>query len=214
VLDVLLGQRACRRYAPDDVPEADVAAILEAATHAPSAENRQPWVFVVVRDPEVRRGLDDLTRAAWDAGGRSHAERTLASDPRLLADVDAFLRSGYGGAPVVVVAAGDGRDGTPRAVLASSVFPAVQSLLLASASLGYGSAMTTIAAHAAAELAAVVALPEGVVPFAVIPIGRPAAPLGPPRRRPVADVAHLDRYGTPFIPTAAGGPPPAPPPAG
>ncbi|HZM38531.1 MAG TPA: nitroreductase family protein [Acidimicrobiales bacterium] len=211
MIEHLLAQRACRAYTSDPVPDGDLAAILEAATHAPSAENRQPWVFVLVRDPAVRGAIAELSRRLWDAGGRAHAERSLA--PRFFAAVDEFMAGGYGGAPVLVVVAGDGRDGLPPAVLAASVFPAVQNLLLAAAALGYGSALTTLAAADPGALAAAVGLPDGVRPLAVVPLGRPATRLGPARRRPVAEVAHLDRYGSPFSVTA-GPPPPARPPAG
>jgi nitroreductase len=213
VLAHLLSQRACRDYTADPVPDDDVAAILRAATHAPSAENRQPWVFVVVRDAAVRAAVADVTRRLWDGGGRGHAERSLAAG--FFAGVDRFMTQGYGGAPVLVVVAGDGRDGLPPAVLAASVFPAVQSLLLAAGALGYGSALTTLAAYDPDGLAAAVGLPEGIRPLAVVPLGRPAARLGPPRRRPVAEVAHLDRYGTPFAPVTGpvGGPAAPPPPA-
>jgi nitroreductase len=210
VIEHLLGQRACRAYAADPVPDGDLATILRAATHAPSAENRQPWVFVVVRDAATRAAVDGVARRVWDAGGRRHAQDGLA--PHFFAAVDGFVAAGHGGAPVVVVVAGDGRDGLPPAVLASSVFPAVQNLLLAAGALGYGSAMTTLAVQDPGTLATAVGLPEKVRPLAVVPVGRPAAPLGPPRRRPLVEVAHLDRFGTPF--SVAGGPPrPARPPA-
>jgi len=114
---------------------------------------------------------------------------------------------------VLVVVAGDSRGGLPFPVLAASVFPAVQNLLLAAAALGYGSALTTLAAADPGALAAAVGLPDGVRPLAVVPLGRPATRLGPARRRPVAEVAHLDRYGSPFSGTA-GPPRPARPPAG
>ena len=90
--------------------------------------------------------------------------------PTFLANVDEFVRSGYGAAPVLVVVAGDGRNGMTTAVLASSVLPAVQNLLLAAGALGYGSAMTTLAAQVPDALATIVGLPDGVRPFAVVPI--------------------------------------------
>lgn len=196
IIEHLVHQRACRSFTDEPVSDEDLATMLRAATHAPSSENSQPWVFVVVRDPGARAAIVDLTRQIWEGGALRHAESHLPSS--LLANVDAFVREGYGGAPVLVVVAGDGRDGTRAAVLASSVFPAVQNLLLAAGALGYGSAMTTLAPHQPEALAAIVGLPDGVRPFAVVPIGRPATPLGPPRRRPVAEVAHLDAFGTPF----------------
>lgn len=196
MLSVMCTQRACRSYTDEPVPDADLATIIEAATHAPSAENRQPWVFVVVDQPPVRAAIDDLGRDIWGTGGRDYAEATLP--PSFFAGVDRFFTTGHGGAPRLVVIAGDGRDGSKPSLLASSIFPAVQNLLLAASALGYGSTMTTLAAQAPAELAEILGLPAQVLPLAAIPIGRPARALGPPRRRPVREIAHRNRFGTEF----------------
>ena len=80
----------------------------------------------------------------------------------------------------------------------SSIFPALQNLLLAAGAVGLGSALTTIATAFADELRAVVNLPESVVPVAVVPLGVPATPLGPSKRDPFAEHTHRDTYGTPW----------------
>ncbi len=79
--------------------------------------------------------------------------------------------------------------------MASSIFPAVQNLLLAATALGLGSALTTITTGYRAELQRLLDLPEHVRPVAVIPLGHPARPLGPPRREPFDAHTHRDRYG-------------------
>ncbi len=188
---VVRSQRACRSFAADPVPDANLAAILDAAVHAPSAENRQPWVFLVVRDASVRAAIDDLHRRLWETA-RTQAAGRLES--RLFADVERSAESGFGGAPVLVVVAGDTRSGASRRGLGSSIFPAVQNLLLAATALGYGSALTTLTAVAADELRSVLELPDGVEPMAVVPLGRPAHPLGPPSREPAAEKTHTDRF--------------------
>lgn len=194
--ELALGQRACRDFSDDPVPDTDIERILEAATHAPSAENAQPWLFVVVRDDQTRDALAELTRRIWAAGARDSAMTRL--DAKLAADVDGGVERGLGGAPVLVVVAADMTSGVhPRAV-ASSIFPAVQNLLLAAGALGYGSALTTLTAAASDELRAIVDLPDHVTPMAVIPLGRPARPLGRPRRRPMAASTHRDRFGRPW----------------
>lgn len=58
--------------------------------------------------------------------------------------------------------------------------------------------MTTLAAQAPDELVALLDLPTGVHPLAAIPIGRPARPAGPPRQRPVEEIAHRNRFGAAF----------------
>ncbi len=196
--EVVGAQRACRRFADVPVADADIVRMLEAAVHAPSAENAQPWVFIVVREGTQRQAIVALTQRLWTGGARQHSQPRLGTG--LFDEVDEATRSGFGGAPVLVVVAGDGRDGTTRRALASSVFPAVQNLLLAANALGYGSSLTTLTTVAADELQAIVELPDGVQPVAVVPIGRPARPLGPPRREAAATKTHLDRYGTPFPP--------------
>lgn len=195
VLDAIFAQRACRWFTEAPVPNDDIERILQAAVHAPSAGNTQPWVFVVVRDADQRRHIAELARRVWHTGAREQARPRL--DHRLFVDVDGSVEAGFGGAPVLIVVGGDTSRVHPR-VLAASVFPAVQNLLLAAGATGYGSALTTLAAVVADELRAVLGLPSRIEPVAVIPLGRPARRLGAPRREPAFAKTHADRYGTPF----------------
>ena len=192
LFDVVRSQRAHRRFTDDPVPDAVIEQVLEAATFAPSAENRQPWVFVVVREPALRARIGDLVRRAWEGGARDHSTGRLPAG--MLADVDQGATGGLAGAPVIVVVGADTGDVHPRA-LEASVFPAVQNLLLAATALGLGSALMTLPLAFPAELAGMVGLPDHVRPVAVVPLGVPSRPLGPPRRRPVSEKAHRDRYG-------------------
>lgn len=193
---MVLSQRACRHFSAEDVPDAAIERILTAATHAPSAENTQPWVFVVVRDARTRAAIGELARSLWQAGARVHAQRQV--DQRMLDSLDSSIDDGFGRAPVLVVVAADHRSGVHPSAVAPSIFPAVQNLLLAAAALGYGSSLTTLATSkdAAHGLRSIVGLPEQIEPLAVVPIGRPAGPLGPPRRDPVETKTYRDRYGT------------------
>ena len=112
----------------------------------------------------------------------------------MLADVDRGATGGIAAAPVNIVVCADTHRGL-EATVASSIFPAVQNLLLAATALGLGSALTTITTGFRAELQQLLELPEHVWPVAVVPLGHPARPLGPPRREPFAEHTHRDRYG-------------------
>ena len=191
--EIVNGQRACREFADDPVDDQLVATVLEAATHAPSAENTQPWVFIVVRDAASRARIHDLTEEAWHGGGREFTEKRI--DPKLLAEVDrAIAGGGFRAAPVLVVVAADTSRCHP-ATVPSSTFPAVQNLLLAANAVGLGSALTTLTTARATELSELLELPDHVVAQAVVPLGHPARRLGKPRREPFADHTHRDRYG-------------------
>lgn len=191
--EVVLAQRACRQFDGRPVDDALVARCISAATHAPSAENLQPWVFVVVGDDAQRSAIGDLTRRLWREAGRPMSVGRLT--PQLLDDVDAGAETGVASAPVLVVVCGDSSV-AHRSTLASSIYPATQNLLLAANALGLGSAMTTLATIDEATLASILGTPDHIRPMAVIPLGWPARPLGPPRRRPLSEVAHRDRFGT------------------
>lgn len=193
--DVILRQRATRQFTEQPVPDELVGLCLRAATHAPSAENLQPWVFIVVRDAGLRAGIGDLTRRAWHQGGRQHSEGRLPAP--LLRDVDRGAEVGIGSAPVIVVVCGDAGIGL-EVTLPSSVYPATQNLLLSATALGLGSAMTTLATLFGDELRELLELPVSVRPMAVVPLGWPSRPPGAPRRLPLEARAHRDRYGDPW----------------
>lgn len=191
--DVAMSQRACRSFTDAPVADDVIERVLVAATHAPSAENVQPWAFVVVRDPELRARIGELTRRAWEGGGRTFSLDRLA--PAMLAEVDQGALGGVSAAPVLVVVCGDTSRCVPT-MLEASLWPAVQNLLLAAAASGLGSALTTLATGFGEELRQALALPTHVRAMAVVPLGQPAKKLGPPRRLPLSERAHRDRYGT------------------
>jgi nitroreductase len=192
--DVVARQRSCRSFADEPVDDELVARVLRAATMAPSAENRQPWVFVVVRDKPTRAEVGRLNRMAWEGGARVHSEGRLT--PHLLAEVERGAMGGIAAAPVLVVVGADTERCHPAAI-GASVFPAVQNLLLAATALGLGSALTTLATVLAHDLRRLLDLPGTVTPVAVVPLGWPATPLGPPRREQLAGKVHAERYGRP-----------------
>jgi nitroreductase len=195
--EVVRTQRAARSFLRDVVDDATVAQILTAATHAPSAENSQPFVFIVVRDAAVRAAIGALTARIWEGGAKALEEQRLS--PAFLRDVDQGATGGVARAPVLIVVCGDTRL-TYAAAMDASIFPAVQNLLLAAHALGLGSTLTTLPVLGGDELSTLLGLPTEVVPVAVVPLGYPPKPLGPPRRQPLPEKAHLDRYGTPFPP--------------
>jgi nitroreductase len=65
VFDAISGRRSVRSFRADAVSDDDVKRFLEAAHWAPSAGNVQPWEFVVVRKPEMKRALAE---AAYGQG--------------------------------------------------------------------------------------------------------------------------------------------------
>jgi nitroreductase len=68
----------------------------------------------------------------------------------------------------------------------------VQNILLACRALGLGTVITTNHIRCEDEVKALLGLPEDVSTWALMPIGK----FGPLTRRPLAEVAHADHWGT------------------
>jgi nitroreductase len=50
-------RRSVRDFAPDPIPDGLLEDVLRTANAAPSGANMQPWTFVVVRDPALKRAI-------------------------------------------------------------------------------------------------------------------------------------------------------------
>ena len=86
-------------------------------------------------------------------------------------------------------------DGTPTRTSGSSIYPAVQNMLLVARALGLGATLTTLYLQFEKEAEAALGLPPGVHSYALLPIGYPMGRFGPVRRVALADVVYEDRWG-------------------
>ena len=189
---VLRRQRAHRSFTDQPVDDTVITDLLELATRAPSAQNSQPWQFIVVKDPERRAAIWELGARLWEMGAKDVTSGEI--DEAMHADVGQAVTGGFAAAPVSIVVCAD-TERWDRNLMDSSIWPAVQNLMTAATAHGLGSALTTIATILADDLRAILRLPETVDPVAVIPVGYPAKALGSSRREPVEDHAHREEYG-------------------
>jgi len=63
LLDAMLSRRSIRRYEKKKMPEDILKRILEAGRQSPSADNRQPWHFIVLTDDGIR---EKLSHGRWN----------------------------------------------------------------------------------------------------------------------------------------------------
>ena len=56
-LERIVTRRTVRAYSPEPVPFELIENAIRCATSAPSGANQQPWRFVVVSDPEIKRQI-------------------------------------------------------------------------------------------------------------------------------------------------------------
>ncbi len=96
-------------------------------------------------------------------------------------------------APVWIVPCLQGE--TPTRTGGSSIYPAVQNMLLAARALGLGATLTTLYLNFEKEAEAALGLPADWHSYAILPIGYPMGRLGPVRRIALSDVVFEDRWG-------------------
>jgi nitroreductase len=77
---------------------------------------------------------------------------------------------------------------------ASSIYPAVQNLLLAARAHGLGATLTIWHLFREADVRRILGVPSEYGIYALIPLGYPRGRFGPVRRRPVEDVIHWNRW--------------------
>ena len=92
VLAQLQWRYATKKFDPAKKIAPDLWAQLEqAAVHAPSSYGLQPWKFVVVTDPEVRKRLHPVSYNQPQILDASHLVVFAAKNPPTPADVDAYV---------------------------------------------------------------------------------------------------------------------------
>jgi len=99
-------------------------------------------------------------------------------------------------APVWIVPCMGGGAGTRTS--GSSIYPAVQNMLLAARALGLGTTLTTLYLNFEKEVDAALGLPADVHSYALLPIGYPMGRFGPVRRIPLTEVVNGDQWGQPY----------------
>lgn len=202
LFEIIRTTRSMRRLKPDSVPDDLIRQVLEAGTCAPSGGNMQRWRFLVIRDAGVKQTVGALYKRAWD---EIVAPRYRAGEPAPGTGRERFLRMLTAAehlahhiheAPVWIVPCLQGE--TPTRTAGSSIYPAVQNMLLAARALGLGATLTTLYLNFEKEAETALGLPPEWHSYALIPIGYPLGRFGAVRRVALADVVYEDRWGQPY----------------
>jgi len=215
LFEAIYSAGSIRRLRPDPVPDDVISKVLDAAVRAPSGSNAQSWVFIVVKDAAKRKQMGAVYKQASEilmklyAGAQRPAHMDEKKYARFMQSVQ-HLFDHMGDAPVLLVpclksSMWSGNSNLPADIKArmaasariagSSIYPAVQNVILACRAFGLGTVLTTIHAFFEEEVRGILDLPPDVQTFALMPIGYPVGHHYPVKRRPISEVACLDSYG-------------------
>lgn len=172
VYRVIAERRDMRHFLPDPVDPALLARLLQAAHQAGSVGLMQPWRFIRITDPRLRHRIHALVEQERVATAEALAERR---DEFMRLKVEGILECGE----LLVVALPDqrerhifGRRTLPEMDLASAAC-AIQNLWLAARAEGLG--MGWVSLFDPAALAALLNMPAGAKPIAILCLGHVAA---------------------------------------
>ncbi len=110
VFDTIFKRRSTRKFTDQEIPDNLLHEILEAARWAPSGLNNQPWRFTILKNPEIKNKISELTRYS-----------AIVKDSSTCIAIFYHLPSGYNREKDIM-----------------SIGACIQNILLASASLGIG----------------------------------------------------------------------------
>lgn len=159
--EVIRNRRSIRKYQDKPVEEDKLQRILEAARLAPSAANRQPWRFVVIRTEKVKKEFEKAYNREW-----------------------------FWQAPLVICACGlkneAWRRSDGKSYLDVDVAIAMDHLILAATAEGLGTCW--IGAFNPSEVRRILNLSDDLEPIALTPLGYPAVSPQPTYRKSLEEI--------------------------
>ncbi|MCI4438269.1 nitroreductase family protein [archaeon] len=170
VIDVIKSRRSIRKYKKEDIPNEKILKILDAARHAPSASNIQPWEFIVVRDKATKEKLSKVNVYG-----------------KFIAD-----------APVAVVVIGDESRSPGHWVEDCSL--AVENMFLAAKALGIGGCWVAVFSldsrglEREKKIKEVLGIPEKYRVLCVVALGYPDEEPTPRNLRELNELIHYEKF--------------------
>ena len=187
IWEVMFTQRAIRYWVEEPVSRELIERVIEAASKAPSGSNHQPWMFVVAdRDP-VKTSLAEALRDYYEEGPLKtlveSSQKTEDSSQRLMMSGAENFFTNLRTAPAIIIPClyklSSPTSEMNTLIAGSSIYLAVQNMLLAARALGLGTLMTTSHSLIEEVIRDVCKIPDDAQPAALIPIGFPAVKFGP-----------------------------------
>jgi len=131
-------RRSVRDYKPNDVPDDIIRELIKVGTYAPSAGNKQPWRFVVIKNRERIARLSGRAKKLWldTVGEKSNPDVKMLANAMKMPEFNIFYN-----APVLILIFAAPGAFSPQddcAAAAENMMLAARSLGISSCWIGFG----------------------------------------------------------------------------
>lgn len=186
-LDLAKRRKTVRKFTSDPVNLKDILLVLETACQAPSGANFQPWRFLVIMDPQVKRSI----RHRCEQGEKEFYSRVRGKLKRWLSAIGLkwekpFLEE----APLLIIVFSQKR--APYST--ESVWVAIGYILLALEELGLGT--ITYTPSTTKLVSNEIGIPDEFRLEAILPVGISADEKAKETRLELHEVAYLNCWGS------------------
>jgi nitroreductase len=218
--EVMRTTPATRDFTGEPVPDAVIHRILDRARFAPSGGNRQGWRVVLLRDPAIRRRIQELYDLGWreymayvDVGLVPFAPDEHGRWNGPVVDLDAARRvprpneftDSLDKVPVLLLlvahlsalACVDNGLGRQSIVGGGSIYPFAHNILLAARNEGLGGVLTSVLVRQEPTVRELIGIPDDHGIAGLISLGHPVRTVRKLRRRPVEQFTTVDRFDGP-----------------
>jgi nitroreductase len=193
LLDIIQHRRSVRVYKSGKITDEQLAMILEAARWAPSGANTQPWEIVVTRDRKKMKRIREIYDNEW--------KQRKKEDP---VNYKGLKKDYVGDVSVIMLVCGDARTkqvylttrqpADREKLFQASIANAVQQMMLAAASMNFGTVWVSVREEVEPKLRELFQIPPELRLLWVVPIGHARSwPPAKPRRQ-VRAFTHFELY--------------------
>jgi nitroreductase len=182
--DIVAGRRSVRSFKSDEVSNAHLLKILDAARMAATSGNQQPWKFLVIRDPQKKDALKKACLERGLARIQAGAGTNDASRQEKVKKLQEYYDTCFT-APLFVVVLVDKQSAYPDYNHFDGPMAAAN-LMLAARALGYGTVFYTDTIPDEVTRR-VLQIPERFERVCIVPIGVPSEWPKPPVKKALSE---------------------------
>jgi nicotinate-nucleotide--dimethylbenzimidazole phosphoribosyltransferase len=195
--EVVRRRSAIRVFKPDPIPEEVVRRILQAGMQAPSGEHKQPWEFIIIKNPDLRRKLAEVkydsrkivARNMYPELAEEHIQEMALTQKKAVETVPVLIAVCYRNLDNAL------EVGQLRiSMVHANAWQCVENMWLAATAEGLGFSPTFYPAFVYEDVKRILGIPDGVEFACLVRIGKKGQKRKRKLLKPLEEKIHYDKF--------------------